>query len=109
MRRGRRNPTQIAVGDTIDCWRVTGFEPDRCLRLAAEMRLPGRAWLEFEVAADSDGSRIRQTALFEPSGLAGLAYWYGIYPLHALVFGGMLRGIARRAVEPARPTLAQAA
>ena len=109
MRRGRRNPTQIAVGDTIDCWRVTGFEPDRCLRLAAEMRLPGRAWLEFEVAADGDGSRIRQTALFEPSGLAGLAYWYGIYPLHALVFGGMLRGIARRAVEPARRTLAQAA
>jgi hypothetical protein len=94
MRRGRRDPDQAAVGDTIDCWRVTGFVPDRSLRLAAEMRLPGRAWLEFEVAACEGGSRLRQTAVFQPSGLAGLAYWYGIYPLHALVFRGMLRGIA---------------
>jgi hypothetical protein len=59
------------------------------------MRLPGRAWLEFEVLSSGEGSRIRQTAVFEPSGLAGLAYWYAIYPLHGLVFGGMLRGIAR--------------
>jgi uncharacterized protein YbjT (DUF2867 family) len=95
MRRGRRDPDRAAVGDTIDCWRVTGFVADRSLRLAAEMRLPGRAWLEFEVSPCEGGSRLRQTAVFEPSGLAGLAYWYGIYPLHALVFRGMLQGIAR--------------
>jgi uncharacterized protein YbjT (DUF2867 family) len=100
MRRGRRDPEHAAIGDTIDCWRVVGFEPDRRLRLAGEMRLPGRAWLEFEVRPDADGARIQQTAVFQPSGLAGLAYWYGIYPLHALVFGGMLRGIARAAQEP---------
>jgi hypothetical protein len=63
------------------------------------MRMPGRAWLEFEVSPDGEFSRIRQTATFEPSGLAGLAYWYGIYPLHTLVFGGTLRGIARSAAE----------
>jgi uncharacterized protein YbjT (DUF2867 family) len=101
MRRGRRDPERIASGDTIDCWRVTGFEPDRFLQLFAEMRLPGRAWLEFEVTPEANGARIRQTAIFEPSGLAGRAYWYGVLPLHALVFGGMLRGLARRARESA--------
>jgi hypothetical protein len=100
MRRGRRDPERVAVGDTIDCWRVVDFEPDHRLRLAAEMRLPGRAWLEFEVLPQAAGSRIRQTAVFQPSGLLGLVYWYGIYPLHALVFRGMLRGIARSAREP---------
>jgi uncharacterized protein YbjT (DUF2867 family) len=103
MRRGRRDPDRLAVGDPVDCWRVVGFEPDRSLRLAAEMRVPGRAWLEFEVSPDGAGSRIRQTAVFEPSGLAGRAYWYGIYPLHALVFGGMLRGIAKSACETSTP------
>jgi len=104
MRRGRRDPVRLAVGDTIDCWRVVGLEPDRALRLVAEMRLPGRAWLEFEVSPDGAGSRIRQTAVFEPWGLAGRAYWYGIYPLHGLVFGSMMRGIAKRAVEAPRPS-----
>jgi hypothetical protein len=99
MRRGRRDPERLAVGDVLDCWRVVDFEPERALRLAAEMRLPGRAWLEFEITPDGDTSRIRQTAIFEPSGLAGLAYWYGIYPLHALVFRGMLRGLRDRVVE----------
>jgi len=95
MRRGRAHFDELRVGDTIDCWRVVGLEPDRKLRLAAEMRLPGRAWLEFEVSQVGQVSRIRQTAVFEPSGVAGRLYWYGIYPLHALVFGGMLRGIVR--------------
>jgi hypothetical protein len=109
MRRGRRDPDRVAVGDPIDCWRVVGFEPERSLRLAAEMRVPGRAWLEFEVSPDGSGSRIRQTAVFEPSGLAGRAYWYGIYPLHALVFGGMLRGIAKSAVAAPTPLQRHAA
>jgi len=95
MRRGRAHVDQLRIGDTIDCWRVVDLEPDRALRLAAEMRLPGRAWLEFEVSQVGQVSRIRQTAVFEPSGVAGRLYWYGIYPLHALVFRGMLRGIVR--------------
>ena len=98
MRRGRRDPWQLRVGDIIDCWRVEAFEPGSCLRLAGEMKLPGRAWLEFKVEAAGDGSMIRQTASFDPIGLWGLAYWYGIYPLHELIFGGMLRRIAQIAV-----------
>jgi len=99
MRRGRRDPHHVAPGDVVDCWRVEFVEPNRRLRLFAEMRLPGRAWLTFEVDPDGDGSRITQTATFDPVGLAGLAYWHGIWPLHALVFRGMLRGVARAAAE----------
>ena len=97
MRRGRRHPEELAVGDTIDFWRVEAYEPDRRLRLVAEMRLPGRAWLEFEVKPDGDGATIQQTAVFNPVGLLGLLYWYSVYPLHARVFAGMLRGAARAA------------
>jgi uncharacterized protein YbjT (DUF2867 family) len=97
MRRGRRHPEELAVGDTVDFWRVEAYEPDRRLRLVAEMKLPGRAWLEFEVNADGDGAVIQQTAVFDPVGLLGLLYWYGIYPVHARVFAGMLRGAARAA------------
>jgi len=99
LRRGRRDPENLVVGDVVDCWRVEAVEPDRRLVLHAEMRLPGRAWLEFEVSRRQGGSIVRQTALFDPLGLAGLAYWYGIWPLHQLVFAGMLRGIARAARE----------
>jgi uncharacterized protein YbjT (DUF2867 family) len=96
LRRGRRDCDRISVGDTIDCWRVEEFEPDRRLRLAAEMKLPGRAWLEFEILQEADSpSLIRQTAIFDPVGLFGLMYWYGIWPLHQFVFAGMLKGIAR--------------
>ncbi len=97
VRRGRRDPVNLRVGDAVDFWRVEAVEPDRLLRLRAEMRLPGRAWLEFEVAEDGQGSTIRQTAVFDPVGLFGLAYWYALYPLHALVFRGMLKGTARAA------------
>ncbi|MDH3214365.1 MAG: DUF2867 domain-containing protein, partial [Myxococcales bacterium] len=75
---------------------------DHLLRLRAEMRLPGRAWLEFEVSPTDRGSTLRQTAVFDPSGLLGLVYWYGIYPLHAAVFRGMLDGIARAAQRKGR-------
>ncbi len=94
LRRGRRDPIELKVGDTVDCWRVEAYEPNRRLRLVAEMRLPGRAWLEFEVEPTATGSHIRQTAEFDPVGLAGLSYWYLVYPLHQMVFAGMLRGIA---------------
>ncbi|GJM22143.1 MAG: NAD(P)-dependent oxidoreductase [Planctomycetota bacterium] len=95
MRRGRPHPTRLHVGDTLDFWRVEAIEPGKRLRLCAEMKLPGRAWLEFEVSADGDASVIRQTAIFDPVGWLGRAYWYGIYPLHVLVFRGMLRAIAK--------------
>ena len=101
MRRGRRDPEHLAVGDVLDCWRVEAVEPDRRLRLRAEMRLPGRAWLEFAVQPLGSGARISQTATFDPLGLSGLAYWYGIWPLHALVFRGMIRGVARQAQRAA--------
>ncbi len=97
MRRGRRHPDELRTGDTVDCWRVEAFEPNRRLRLAAEMKLPGRAWLEFEVTGDSSGSTIRQTATFDAVGLLGRAYWYSVFPFHQLVFAGMLREIALRA------------
>lgn len=97
MRRGRRDPDRLHPGQTLDFWRVEACEPDRLLRLSAEMKLPGRAWLEFEVEGDRSGSTIRQTAIFDPVGLAGLLYWYALYPLHQVVFAGMLRGITAAA------------
>ena len=96
-RRARRDPENLRVGDVLDWWRVEEYEPPRRLRLAAEMKVPGRAWLEFEVQAHQDGSSIRQTAIFDPVGLAGLVYWYSLYPVHAVMFRGMLSQIAERA------------
>jgi uncharacterized protein YbjT (DUF2867 family) len=102
VRRGRPDLDEIHVGDALDFWRVEAYEPGRLLRLHAEMKLPGRAWLEFEVLPESGGATIRQTALYDPVGLFGLAYWYLIYPLHHLVFSGMLKNIARAAVAGRR-------
>jgi uncharacterized protein YbjT (DUF2867 family) len=99
LRRGRRDPEQLVPGDAVDFWRVEVIEPDRLLRLRAEMRLPGRAWLQFEVEPTERGSLIRQTALFDPVGLFGQLYWYALYPLHHLVFDGMLQGLARAAAR----------
>jgi uncharacterized protein YbjT (DUF2867 family) len=103
MRRGRRDPERLAPGDTVDFWRVEAIEPDRLLRLSAEMKLPGRAWLQFEVEGDESGSTIRQTSVFDPVGLMGLLYWYLLYPLHSQVFAGMLRGIMRAAERQPEP------
>ena len=99
MRRGRPRGRSLLVGDALDFWRVEAIEPPRLLRLRAEMKVPGRAWLEFVVAPEGAGARIRQTAMFDPVGVLGRAYWYGIYPTHSLVFGGMIAAIAARAVE----------
>jgi hypothetical protein len=97
MRRGRRDPDTLRVGDVVDCWRVEALVPRKLIRLAAEMRLPGRAWLEFELGEDNGRAVIRQTAVFDPVGLSGLLYWYALYPAHQFVFAGMLHGIARTA------------
>jgi hypothetical protein len=95
-RRGRPD-RDLRVGDPLDFWRVEAYDPPFHLRLAAEMRIPGRAWLEYEVKPVEGGSTIRQTAIFDPAGLAGLTYWYGIYPVHALIFRRLIHAIARRA------------
>jgi uncharacterized protein YbjT (DUF2867 family)/uncharacterized protein YndB with AHSA1/START domain len=97
MRRGRRDPEHLRTGDTLDCWRVESVDPNKRIRLVAEMKLPGRAWLEFDIQPREGGSALCQTATFDPVGLAGIVYWYGVWPLHQLVFAGMLRGIAHAA------------
>lgn len=95
LRNGRRDPKTLAAGDPVDLWRVEVIERGHLLRLAAEMKLPGRAWLQFEIDENGAGSRIRQTAIFDPVGLMGLLYWYTLYPAHELIFPGLLNGIAR--------------
>jgi apolipoprotein D and lipocalin family protein len=99
MGRGRRDAESCTVGDVIDGWTVEAYEPDRRLRLSADLKLPGRGWLEFEVTPLDGGRRstIRQTATFDPRGLLGRAYWYAILPLHAMIFRGLLLAIAARA------------
>jgi uncharacterized protein YbjT (DUF2867 family) len=98
MRRGRRHPEEVRVGDALDFWRVEALEPDRLLRLRAEMKVPGRAWLQFQARPQPDGNTLLvQTAFFAPKGLLGWAYWYALYPVHRLVFSGMLAAIATRA------------
>lgn len=98
MRRGRRHPAELREGDVVDCWRVETIERGRVLRLKAEMKLPGRAWLEFEInppTGNQSETTVRQTAVFDPKGLSGLLYWYGIFPVHVLIFKGMLRNIIK--------------
>lgn len=95
LRRGRRDSEHLRVGDHVDFWRVEQIEAGKLLRLTAEMKLPGRAWLQFEVEPEGEGkTTIRQTALFDPVGVGGLAYWYGLWPLHNMVFGNMILAIA---------------
>jgi hypothetical protein len=93
LRRGRRDPQHLRAGDAVDFWRVEQIEPGHLLRLAAEMRIPGRLWLQFEVDPTGEGSQVRQTTVFDPAGWVGLIYWYLLYPVHQGVFAAMLRGI----------------
>jgi uncharacterized protein YbjT (DUF2867 family) len=110
LRRGRRDPHELYVGDALDFWRVEELDPGRLLRLRAEMLLPGQAWLEMRVSDDPAGSHYHQRAVFLPHGFTGHLYWHAISPFHAVIFGGMARNIARtaeRAIE-GRPTEAAA-
>jgi hypothetical protein len=98
LRRGRRDPRRLFVGDALDFWRVEERRDGSLLRLRAEMRLPGLAWLEFHVEHDGrGGATLRQRATFAPHGLAGHLYWWAIAAFHGVVFGGMVRGITRAA------------
>jgi uncharacterized protein YbjT (DUF2867 family) len=100
FRRGRRHPDHLRVGDPLDFWRVEAVTAPCRLLLRAEMKLPGRAWLQWTIEPlGISRSGLTQTALFEPQGLAGLTYWYGLYPFHALIFRGMLRAVAGRAAR----------
>jgi hypothetical protein len=103
LRRGRRSIRTLRLGDSLDFWRITRIEPPRHLILAAEMKLPGTATLEFEVEAlpgrASPECTITMTARFRPRGLLGLAYWYSVLPLHGIVFRGMLKGLVRKAED----------
>jgi len=98
MRRGRRSQTDLRVGDPVDFWRVEAIEPNCLLRLHAEMKVPGKAWLQFTVQShDENSCSLEQMAFFEPKGLGGLLYWYSLYPLHKLIFTGMINRIVLRA------------
>ncbi len=88
----------MIVGGTIDFWRIEKTITNNFLSLSAEMKLPGRAWLEFEVIGTENYSTIKQTAIFEPIGIFGKVYWYSLYPLHQLIFAGMLQAIAKKAL-----------
>ena len=99
MRRGRRHPTELRVGEPLDFWRVEALEPPHLLRLRAEMKLPGVAWLQFEVQPDPAGARIEQTAFYDPHGLLGYLYWYAVLPFHRFVFPGLINAVRERAEE----------
>ena len=102
LRRGRRDPDLLRVGDSLDFWRVERLEPDQSLLLRAEMKVPGKAWLQFQVKPHQPGqSLLSQTAFFAPKGLFGLLYWYGLYPIHSLIFSGLIDQIAKRAKSTA--------
>jgi hypothetical protein len=97
FRRGRRDPDSLRAGDTLDFWRVEAVEEPALLRLRAEMKVPGRAWLQFDTRPAPGGALLVQTAYFAPRGLLGLLYWYVLYPFHAAIFGNLIRRVAERA------------
>jgi hypothetical protein len=101
MRRGRRDPVEVRIGDALDFWRVEAVEPGHLLRLRAEMKVPGLAWLQFQAKPLPGGDTLlSQTAFFAPKGLLGWLYWYGLYPIHGLIFSGMIQKIADLAGRP---------
>ena len=94
MSRGRSRPIGMQAGDVIDFWRVELVETGRAVLLRAEMRMPGKAWLQFDLMPQDDGStRLRCCAWFQPRGLAGEIYWYALYPIHLTIFSGMVQKI----------------
>ncbi len=95
LRRGRRHPIHLLPGEALDFWRVEEVERPETLRLRAEMKVPGRAWLEWQAMPEGNGTRLVQTALFEPSGLWGVLYWRSLYPIHRFIFDDMISAIAK--------------
>jgi hypothetical protein len=100
LRRGRRDPDRLRVGDALDFWRVEAVEQDKRLRLRAEMKVPGMAWLQFQATPRADGrTLLEQTAFFAPKGLAGILYWYALYPIHRIIFSGLIVRVGERAAS----------
>lgn len=100
LRRGRRHPDDLRAGESLDFWRVESLTPGRCMRLRAEMKVPGKAWLEFEILPQENGKNLFiQIAYFAPRGLFGYLYWYAMWPAHRFIFDGMLRRLVERAQE----------
>jgi uncharacterized protein YbjT (DUF2867 family) len=98
IRRGRRNPDEVRAGESLDFWRVEAVEKDRLMRLRAEMKVPGKAWLQFESIPQKDGKTLlTETAYFAPRGVWGFIYWYAMWPFHAFLFNGLIRQLAARA------------
>ncbi|MEI6322991.1 MAG: SDR family oxidoreductase [bacterium] len=97
LRRGRRDADDLRVGEALDFWRVEAIDPGRLMRLRAEMKVPGKAWLQFEIKVQDGRPLLTQTAFFAPKGLLGLAYWYLLYPVHGMIFRGMIQRLAQRA------------
>jgi uncharacterized protein YbjT (DUF2867 family) len=97
LRRGRRHPLEALPGEAIDFWRVEQVDPPHLLRLRAEMKLPGRAWLQWEAIPEDGGTRLVQSALFAPHGIWGHLYWNALYPIHKLIFGSLMKAVARDA------------
>lgn len=103
LRRGRRDPDEVRVGDALDFWRVEAVDAGQLLHLRAEMKVPGKAWLQFQVTPRDDGQTLlAQTAFFAPKGLLGWLYWYALYPFHGFIFSGLIDRIARRAAARGR-------
>lgn len=113
LRRGRRHPEVLYPGEALDFWRVEEYRPPSLLRLRAEMKVPGKAWLQFEAISEGAGTRLVQTAFFAPTGFLGWLYWYGIYPMHAKIFSDLVDAVAEDATSshasPAQAGVAPAA
>jgi uncharacterized protein YbjT (DUF2867 family) len=98
LRRGRRHPDEIWAGESLDFWRVEALDPNRLMRLRAEMKVPGDAWLQFESLPQEDGKTLlRVIAYFDVHGMTGLLYWYAMFPFHKFIFDGLTNRLASRA------------
>ncbi len=106
LRRGRRDQDRLEIGDAVDFWRVEALERPVLLRLRAEMKLPGEAWLEFTITREHDRAVLHQRALFIPHGLAGQLYWWAISPFHNIVFGSMIARLAAGSAARSDPDVA---
>jgi Protein of unknown function (DUF2867) len=97
LSRGRRHPTEVLIGEELDFWRVEDLKLNQFILLRAEMKVPGKAWLQFEAVPKNGKTQLIQTAIFAPKGLFGLLYWYGSYPFHFFIFDQMAQKIAKGA------------
>ncbi|MEM6822183.1 MAG: DUF2867 domain-containing protein [Verrucomicrobiota bacterium] len=93
LRRGRRHPSELQAGEALDFWRVETVIPSKLLRLRAEMKVPGQAWLQFDIDTENGMTFLTQTAFFRPYSLPGFIYWWGLYPIHTIIFSDMINAL----------------